>query len=51
MRFRSGLLAVVLPCLVLALVPSSASARTYELFCGLHPVDMTATIKVEGRRK
>jgi plastocyanin len=24
---------------------------TYQLFCGLHPVDMTATIKVKGRRK
>ena len=22
---------------------------TYQLFCGLHPVDMTATIKVKGR--
>jgi plastocyanin len=24
---------------------------TYQLFCGLHPVDMTATIKVTGRGK
>jgi plastocyanin len=24
---------------------------TYQLFCGLHPVDMTATIKVKGRKK
>jgi Stress up-regulated Nod 19/Copper binding proteins, plastocyanin/azurin family len=24
---------------------------TYRLFCSLHPVDMTATIKVKGRRK
>jgi plastocyanin len=24
---------------------------TYQLFCGLHPVDMTATIKVKGRRE
>jgi hypothetical protein len=24
---------------------------TYQLFCGLHPVDMTATIKVKGRGK
>ena len=24
---------------------------TYQLFCGLHPVDMTATIKVKGRRR
>jgi plastocyanin len=24
---------------------------TYQLFCGLHPVDMTATIKVKGRKQ
>jgi plastocyanin len=24
---------------------------TYQLFCGLHPVDMTATVKVTGKRK
>ena len=24
---------------------------TYQLFCGLHPVDMTATIKVKRRRR
>jgi plastocyanin len=24
---------------------------TYQLFCGLHPVDMTATIKVTGKRE
>ena len=24
---------------------------TYQLFCGIHPVDMTATIKVKGRKR
>ena len=24
---------------------------TYKLFCGLHPVDMTATVKVTRNRK
>lgn len=24
---------------------------TYKLFCGIHPVDMTATVKVTGKRK
>ena len=24
---------------------------TYQLFCGLHPVDMTATVKVTRKRK
>jgi plastocyanin len=24
---------------------------TYQLFCGLHPVDMTATVKVTRNRK
>jgi hypothetical protein len=47
--------AVALPCLLPA-APADAApqkhtfTRTYKLFCVLHPVDMTATVRVKRRR-